>query len=350
MMPEILFRLRDSEKGLLARHLAAAAAPGGAGLPRAVAMMRDSGFVSGTCERHLNVIERHLSAGLSLADALRELPGSFRASESALVEAGERAGRVDAALAAWGAHLRRRGELRRELVPALAYLLATAGAVFVFVTASLWKVVPTLATILVETGQEFSPALRVVVVMAQPRGWIAAVALALLAIALWRLARRSAAVARALARGLAAIPILGKLHLQAARWLMLDMLATHVAAGMAPADAMAGIAGAMSWRTDARDVEAASRALRAAEPLPRSRGGLFDARTARGIERALADTDPNAALRALAADASEACTRGTRRAASLTMVAFTLAAGLIVGFFVVAVGEWTLAGTSRLVP
>ncbi len=351
MMPGIAFRLGRREKALLVQHLAAAAAPGGMPLPQAMRLLRESGLVSGTCARHLARIERQVEAGSSLADALRELPGSFAEWEAALVAGGERAGRLDLALTAWAESLRRRGRLLGAVVPAATYAIGIMAALTFFLVIMLWKITPTLATLHVDSGQPIPFVLRmatgpwdtadaVMVCVLTAVGLLVFLA----GVIRWRPARRFTDML------LRWTPVVGRLRTMSARWLMLDALATHALAGLPLHAGLAQSASAMASQAHASELEAAARAVAAGGNMARRRRGVLDARTAGALTRALAGPEPAAAMRRLADDASREHQHVVRRTSSVFLFGMTVACGVIVGLVLISLMPIIQSRLPMLVP
>lgn len=216
--------------------------------------------------------------GAPLSVAMAEFPDHFDALYQATVSAGERSGRLDAALLRLADHLEQRDATRHQLVVALAYPALLVVVAVVVVAGLMAYVVPELVAVFVRQGQALPWPTRALVALGgglgTHGGWALAAMAALLALlaATWRRpafhrwrdarwlslpglghwlrAREAARYARTLAMMLAsAVPLLDALALAARTvnnsvWRnALDDAAARVREGVPLARALAAVPG-----------------------------------------------------------------------------------------------------------
>ncbi len=117
---------------------------------------------TGRFQRAILVLRDHVAAGMSLAEAMALQSGLFDPVCRSIVEVGENAGTLDAALASLVAFRRRSAGLKNRVTSALVYpaiVLAVGAAVSVFL---MTYVVPNLLGVLLDSGKQL-PAATVIV-------------------------------------------------------------------------------------------------------------------------------------------------------------------------------------------
>lgn len=216
--------------------------------------------------------------GASLSVAMAQFPGHFDALYQATVAAGERSGRLDAALLRLAGHLEQRDAMRHQLLAALAYPLLLVVVAMAVVAGLMAYVVPELVAVFVRSGQALPWPTRALVAMSDGLrshgGWTLPAGVALLAglafawprpafrrwrearwlalpgLGRWLRAREAARYARTLATMLAsAVPLLDALALAARTvrngvWRQaLDAAAARVREGVPLANALAAVPG-----------------------------------------------------------------------------------------------------------
>lgn len=198
-----------------------------------------------------------LAEGHTLAEALAGLDPDIGGNVLPMLRAGERSGRLAAALRAAGDELTRQAELRSRIAHALAYpaVLAVAGATAIGVIGVV--VVPQFARLLADLGQDLPASTRLLLAgtaLGRRVGLPVAALLAVVAIGLRRWTRTSRGRLWLDAR-LVTLPLVGPLNFAFATSRALAALASALEAG-APllaatdlaAEAVANLEVARRWR------------------------------------------------------------------------------------------------------
>jgi hypothetical protein len=347
---------RDAARLHLARLLRSAV---GAGLGPAAALRsavtgsepgRPPGFARLAPSLEPALVE--LEAGAALSEAL-SATRRFQGWEIALLQAGERSGRLGEALSAWAEALRVRAVVRRALPSLLVYPLAVALVAAGVVTVIGWKVLPTLATILTAAGVEFPAPARWAIASARLTAEavpLLVVVLALGALLLGLLRAAGGGATRAADRLALRLPLWGAAERATARALGLQVVAAALEAGDDEAAALRAAAAAQptalgraEWERGADEVASGAR--------PRPGGGVvLDAGTIRRLDRALASRDPVPPLRRQARREIDAWWRRFDRAVLLGEPVLLLLIGLFLA--VQVTGWWTavFSATSAVQP
>lgn len=176
-------------------------------LTEAPEMGRNQTVVAGIGDR--------VSEGVSFADAVADASARVTAFERAVIETGERAGRIDEVLNRLADYLEEERQLRDRLVSALIYPAIIVGLSLLVGTGLLVFMLPAFQSLLLETGLDLPWITRVVMRGAQVFAWL----LPLLVIAggvasLWIKQRRSRSASFRVAfdRWLHRLPLLSQFY------------------------------------------------------------------------------------------------------------------------------------------
>jgi type IV pilus assembly protein PilC len=136
----------------------------GAGLPLVQCLE-----ILGTQEEDKNFSEVILStradveSGASLADAMKRHPKAFDALFTNMIAAGEAGGILDTILKRLATYIEKAVKLKSQVKSAMVYPIAVLVIAGVVVTAILWKVIPTFATLFAGLGAELPLPTRIVI-------------------------------------------------------------------------------------------------------------------------------------------------------------------------------------------
>ncbi len=243
---DVVERRPDRREGLLARYLKARQAGKVTGLLQEMATLLAAGIPllealdtitrqhTGRFRQAILLLRDHVAAGGSLAEAMGLQPVLFDELCTSIVEVGENAGTLDAALERLVEFRRRAARLKNRIVSALMYpciVMVVGLALGVF---SVTYVMPNLLDVLVESGRDL-PAATVIVKAVSDFligwWWALVLALAVLAAALGAVLRTEAGRLR-WDRLQLRIPLLGDLIRKQAIARMAMVMATLLESGV----------------------------------------------------------------------------------------------------------------------
>jgi general secretion pathway protein F len=163
-----------------------------AGLPLDEALAALAEGAGGRLRPLALALRDRVMAGAPLSLAMAEFPQEFDALYQATVSAGERSGRLDAALLRLADHLEQRDATRHQLLVALAYPVLLVLVAIVVVTGLMAFVVPELVAVFLRSGQPLPWPTRALLVIGEGvrsfGGWglLAFAAVVALLAATWR--------------------------------------------------------------------------------------------------------------------------------------------------------------------
>lgn len=342
--------LTRRQRALLWHHLAALSSRGR--LAPDLRLLARSGLGNAGFARHLDAIALRLEAGESLSAAVAALDVSFDGADIAVVRAGERSGRLPETLRAWAHVEHRRARAAAAMLSACILPLVTLSCLAMATWIVAWKVMPTMKTILVEAGLEAPFATRLALAsfdVAPLAG--SALAFAVIALGLaWLFPERvPGAIRRVLHRGVLAIPGVGACSLAATRWMTCEALASFVAAGLPPSEALRAAAAMQRNEALAAELDAAAADLDAGGRLAGATPSrALDASLRHGLDAALARDDAPLATSRLARRQHLQLDRSVRRLVAVVPGLATLAIGLLAGVVVVGIYAVLFAPASGL--
>ncbi len=195
-----------------AARVAAAAKPkgpkGGKSVPsknlaiftRQFSVMIDAGLplvqcmeILGKQEPHKNFaavilkVREDVESGAALADAMKKHPKTFDALYSNMIAAGEAGGILDTILKRLATYIEKSVKLKGEVKSAMIYPVAVIVIAGIVVTAILWKVIPTFASLFSGLGAQLPMPTRVVIALSNyivAYGWIGIIVIGLMGYAL----------------------------------------------------------------------------------------------------------------------------------------------------------------------
>jgi general secretion pathway protein F len=214
-------------------------------------------------------LAKRVKEGAPLSRAMSEAPALFSPMASAMAEAGEANGRLDAAIAKLATTLQRTEDLRRTVGTAMIYpqlLLAVTSAVIL--TMLLW-VVPQFESLFSDAGASLPPMTRFVMGashLARRQGLVI-LAVAAAGVALIRLQLARAGARRALDAFLLRLPFVSRLLVAAEAGRFARVLGSLVDGGVSVPDAVAVARRSLSNRAIAEAIDRVAAALRRGEGL-----------------------------------------------------------------------------------
>jgi type IV pilus assembly protein PilC len=213
----------------------------GAGLPvvRSLHLLAEQAD-GGPLAKTLRAVARRVEDGGSLGEAVAAQAPVFSPLYVSLVQAGERAGVLEAVLHRLAAHLEQAARLRRTVVGALAYPAIIVTAALGVTAVLLGWVVPVFAGVFASAGGDLPAPTRVVLALSHAfrTAWPALVVGVAAATAGLALAVRTEAGRRHRDRALLRLPALGDLLAKAAVARATRTLGTMLACGVAILDAL----------------------------------------------------------------------------------------------------------------
>jgi type IV pilus assembly protein PilC len=106
-----------------------------------------------------------VEGGASLADAMRKHPKAFDSLFTNMIAAGEAGGILDAILKRLATYIEKAVKLKGQVKSAMIYPVAVIVIATVVVTAILWKVIPTFATLFAGLGADLPLPTRIVIAL-----------------------------------------------------------------------------------------------------------------------------------------------------------------------------------------
>lgn len=214
-------------------------------------------------------LAKRVKEGAPLSRAMSEAPTLFPPMASAMAEAGEANGRLDAAIGKLATTLQRTEDLRRTVGTAMIYpvlLLAITSAVIL--TMLLW-VVPQFESLFSDAGASLPPMTRFVVGLSHlaRRQGLVILAVVAAAVALIRLQLTRAGARRALDAFLLRLPLVSRLLVAAEAGRFARVLGSLVDGGVSIPDAVAVARRSLTNRAIGEAIERVASALRRGEGL-----------------------------------------------------------------------------------
>ena len=247
-------RLKSSDVAFFTRQMATM-------LHSGVALVQAFDIVAGGAEKRqmadlVRRVRNDVSAGESFATALRRHPAQFDTLFCSLVDAGERAGALEAMLDRIAAHKEKTEGIKSKIRKAMVYPLAVICVALGVSGILLIKVVPQFQQIFAGFGAELPAATLLVIRISEfAQAWwlplLAAVA-ALLAGTL--AARRTPAAREAMDRLMLRLPIAGGIARKSAVARCARTMATTIAAGVPLIEALNSVAAAAGNAVFAREM------------------------------------------------------------------------------------------------
>src|SRR4029078_4277232 len=120
-------------------------------------------------------VREDVESGAALADAMKKHPKTFDALFSNMIAAGEAGGILDTILKRLAVYIEKNVKLKGEVKSAMIYPVAVIVIAALVVGASLWKVVPTCASLFAGLGAQLPLPTRIVIQMSDmlvAYGWI----------------------------------------------------------------------------------------------------------------------------------------------------------------------------------
>ena len=121
-------------------------------------------------------VREDVESGASLADAMKKHPKTFDALFSNMIAAGEAGGILDTILKRLATYIEKSVKLKGEVKSAMIYPVAVIVIAGIVVTAILWKVIPTFASLFAGLGAQLPMPTRFVIALSDyivAYGWIA---------------------------------------------------------------------------------------------------------------------------------------------------------------------------------
>jgi type IV pilus assembly protein PilC len=115
--------------------------------------------------RVILAVRGDVEAGASLADAMKKHPKVFDNLFSNMIAAGEAGGILDAILKRLATYIEKAVKLKGQVKSAMVYPIAVIVIATVVVTAILWKVIPTFASLFAGLGADLPLPTRIVIAM-----------------------------------------------------------------------------------------------------------------------------------------------------------------------------------------
>ncbi len=132
-------------------------------------------------------VREDVESGASLADAMKKHPKTFDALFSNMIAAGEAGGILDTILKRLATYIEKSVKLKGEVKSAMIYPVAVIVIAGIVVTAILWKVIPTFASLFSGLGAQLPMPTRFVIALSDyivAYGWIVIIVMGLLGYAL----------------------------------------------------------------------------------------------------------------------------------------------------------------------
>src|SRR5204862_8159585 len=106
-----------------------------------------------------------VEGGAALADAMRRFPNTFDGLYTNMIAAGEAGGILDTILKRLSTYIEKAVKLKGQVKSAMIYPIAILVIAGVVVTAILWKVIPTFATLFAVLGAVLPLPTRIVIAL-----------------------------------------------------------------------------------------------------------------------------------------------------------------------------------------
>ena len=123
-----------------------------------------------------------VESGASLADAMKKHPKTFDALFTNMIAAGEAGGILDTILKRLATYIEKSVKLQGDVKSAMIYPIAVIVIAGIVVTAILWKVIPTFASLFAGLGAQLPMPTRIVIALSDyivAYGWIAIIVMGL---------------------------------------------------------------------------------------------------------------------------------------------------------------------------
>ncbi len=189
---------------------------------------------------------KNIQSGHNLSSTLREFPKSFSDSEIAMVESGEKTGKLNSALMQLATQIEKLSSLSKKLIGALIYpaliVIVMIGVIFVL----MWKVVPKLIGIFADLGG-LPPATQALVSISDfvQNYWYLFIALPFVVISAWASIRRTEQGLYSTDKLLLAIPGIGTLLQKIIISRFSRLLSSLMGSGVSIVEALRIISGAL---------------------------------------------------------------------------------------------------------
>jgi type IV pilus assembly protein PilC len=201
---QIMVTRIDAAKAARAAAKPKAAGKGGKGVPsknlaifvRQFSVMIDAGLplvqcleILGKQEPHKNFsyvilkVREDVESGAALADAMKKHPKTFDALFSNMIAAGEAGGILDTILKRLATYIEKSVKLKGDVKSAMIYPVAVVVIAGIVVTAILWKVIPTFASLFAGLGAQLPMPTRIVIALSDyivAYGWIVIIVMGLM--------------------------------------------------------------------------------------------------------------------------------------------------------------------------
>ncbi len=247
-------RLKTSDIAFFTRQLATMLRSG-------VALVQAFDIVASGAEKRrmadlVRGIRNDVSAGESFATALRRHPAQFDTLFCSLVEAGERAGALEAMLHRIATHKEKTEGLRSKLRKAMVYPIAVICVALAVSGILLIKVVPQFEQIFAGFGAELPAATLLVIAISEfaQEWWLALLVSVAVLPAGFHAARRAAPAREAMDRLVLRLPIIGGISRKSAVARCARTMATTISAGVPLIEALNSVAASAGNSVFAREM------------------------------------------------------------------------------------------------
>jgi type IV pilus assembly protein PilC len=132
-------------------------------------------------------VREDVESGAALADAMKKHPKTFDALFSNMIAAGEAGGILDTILKRLATYIEKSVKLKGDVKSAMIYPVAVVVIAGIVVTAILWKVIPTFASLFAGLGAQLPMPTRIVIALSDyivAYGWIVIIVMGLMGWAL----------------------------------------------------------------------------------------------------------------------------------------------------------------------
>ena len=181
-----------------------------------------------------------VEAGASLADAMAKHPKAFDSMFTNMIAAGEAGGILDAILKRLATYIKKNVKLKGQVKSAMIYPTAVIVIATVVVTAILWKVIPTFATLFAGLGADLPLPTRIVIALSNALvRWMPVIIVVVMAMVFAiRTYYATAGGRRVIDRLLLSLPILGLLLRKIAVARFCRTLSTLLSSGVSILEAL----------------------------------------------------------------------------------------------------------------
>ena len=247
-------RLKTSDIAFFTRQLATMLRSG-------VALVQAFDIVASGAEKQrmadlVRGIRNDVSAGESFATALRRHPAQFDTLFCNLVDAGERAGALEAMLQRIATHKEKTEGLRSKLRKAMVYPIAVICVALAVSGILLIKVVPQFEQIFAGFGAELPAATLLVIAISEfaQEWWLALLVCVAVLLAGFSAARRAAPAREAMDRLVLRLPLIGGISRKSAVARCARTMATTISAGVPLIEALNSVAASAGNSVFAREM------------------------------------------------------------------------------------------------